>query len=101
MLLEIYNNVKKSIQFQVRILLHRRKGAAPPNAAPRVKKSGAVKDKLFSAFISRRGEAPAMINSEVYLFYRVGRGAASGGAVALDKAFLSPLLFALYLFFLI
>ena len=28
------------------------KGEAPPNAAPRGKKRGAVKDKLFPAFIS-------------------------------------------------
>ena len=31
-------------------MAHRAKGAAPPNAVPRVKKRGAVKDKLFLAF---------------------------------------------------
>ena len=56
-----------------------RKGAAPPNAAPRIKKRGAVKDKLFPAFILRRGAAqrsgaPAMINSKVYLFFNARRG---------------------------
>ena len=39
------------------MVLSMNKGAAPPNAAPHVEKRGAVKDKLFPAFILRRGAA--------------------------------------------
>ena len=82
-------------------------GPTERRATRRVKKRGAVKDKLFPAFISRRRVAPAMINSKVFFLSRstarrgaarrsvgplllplfgVGaaqRGAAFGGAVAL------------------